>query len=608
MELRQVSIYYDSLRALADINLQINPSEVHAIVGEHGAGKTSLCLVISGFLKPHSGAVLIDGQAASSWTPSRARDVGIELVAEDNPLVDNLTVADNLFLDNRGVAAHPFVNRQKQLELARALFRAHRIDLDPGLSCRKLRLSDRVLVDILKHLIKRPRVLILDEALQKLTTPMMGEIIRLLEESRNRGMSVIFVTHRIDDIYHFANKVSIIKNGEILITDSVKNIDKINLIKLAYTQISSKDQIDDANQEFYGLLKYNEAVLKKLAVNLIVVDRMKNIKLVNEYARDFFEIQESSYLNTPLRQLFEPRNREAFEVIQGGLSNPEGGLFYNIPLHRNGVESIANIRIHPINDESFLIGYYLIIEDITERERLREQMLLSEKLASIGLLSAGVAHEINNPLEIVCNHIRYLQFTCRDPALLDTVGKMEDEINSITQIVSNLVAFSDRNRKKLELLELNGLIASILALLKYNAEHRNIAISFRTQADPVYLHINRTELKQVILNLMKNSFEAMNGGGSLTILTNSTTDGGPPMAEIVVRDTGGGIRGGNINDIFLPFFSTKKDQDGNLGLGLSVSYGIIKKYNGTITVRNTEEAGCEVVVRLPLSRVETQTP
>jgi len=601
LELQNISLFYDTLKVLKDINLKIQRSEVHAIVGEHGAGKTSLCMIMSGFLRPHSGKFIIGNRVLDSMSPKKAYNFGIEMVTQQNPVVDNFTVAENLFLDNRGIASHPFINHKQHLGIAQAYLREYDFSINPNALLRNMKLSDRVLVDILKHLFNKPRLLILDEALQKLTAPNLKKMIQILKELKQIGMSIIFVTHSIDDIYNFADKVSIIKNGEILITDSVKNIDKINLIKLAYTQISSNEDLENANQEFYSLLKYNEAVLIKLPVNLIVVDHHRKIKLINDYTKQYFGIEESSYLNMPFKELFlvDEDNREAFALIEHGLTEQSSQTFYNVPLHRNNSELITNIKTHPIYDESFLIGYYIIIEDITEREKLREQMALSEKLASIGLLSAGVAHEINNPLEIIYNYIRYLKFHSKNKKVTETVNSLEEEINSISQIVSNLISFSDSNRHQIELVELNELIDSMVNLIKYNARYKNIHISFKKKSNPIFLKANKTEIKQVILNLMKNSFEAMPSGGKLNIHTAEKNGQDSSLVEITFQDTGSGIKRHNVNDVFLPFYSTKKDRDGNLGLGLSVSYGIVKKYDGTIAVRNLNGNGCEFTIHFP---------
>jgi len=128
----------------------------------------------------------------------------------------------------------------------------------------------------------KPKVLILDEALENLTTASLTKILPILKHLRDEGSVIVFITHRIDDIYEYADKVTIMRKGELLITDSAQNIDKINLIKLAYTQIPKEETLKNVSSEFYQLLKYNQAILEELPVNLIVTDRDHYIKLFNE--------------------------------------------------------------------------------------------------------------------------------------------------------------------------------------------------------------------------------------------------------------------------------------------------------------------------------------
>lgn len=144
LELRNINLYYESLKALKSINLTINEAEVHAIVGEHGAGKTSLCLILSGFLKPHSGKFILDGRLVDSLSPKRALALGIEMVTQQNPMVDNFTVVENLFLDNRGIALHPFINHKKHLRIAEAYLKQYAFQLDPSAFLKSMKLSDRV--------------------------------------------------------------------------------------------------------------------------------------------------------------------------------------------------------------------------------------------------------------------------------------------------------------------------------------------------------------------------------------------------------------------------------------------------------------------------------
>ena len=152
-----------------------------------------------------------------------------------------------------------------------------------------------------------------------------------------------------------------------------------------------------------------------------------------------------------------------------------------------------------------------------------------------------------------------------------------------------------------EEIELNGEIRNMLNLVKHNARYKDITIHFEPYQRDLLIRASKREIKQVLLNLLKNSFEAMPSGGDIFIHTTLSNENGANMVQMTFQDTGPGIGDENPNNIFLPFYSTKKGQEENLGLGLSVSYGIIKKYNGTIAVRNLENSGCQFLIKIPQS-------
>ncbi len=149
--------------------------------------------------------------------------------------------------------------------------------------------------------------------------------------------------------------------------------------------------------------------------------------------------------------------------------------------------------------------------------------------------------------------------------------------------------------------DVNHLIRNILNLIQFHARYQQIEIHFEPCEADLSIQANKNEIKQVLLNLFKNSFEVMPAGGEIFIRTLLVNANGEPLAQIQFKDTGPGISDENPDNIFLPFYSTKKGQEHNLGLGLSVSYGIIKKYRGTIAVENLDSTGCRFTITLPQS-------
>ena len=165
LKLTDISLDYGQFRALRNIQFTLGDSEVHAIVGEHGAGKSSLGMVISGVLEPQSGLIRFDGQSYRSLTLKTARKLGIEMVHQHTlSLMEHFTVAENLFLTT--VPFNRLARKHQMVYAVTAFFSAYDVDLEPRMPVKNLNLPDRIFVDILKHLYANPRVLILDEALE----------------------------------------------------------------------------------------------------------------------------------------------------------------------------------------------------------------------------------------------------------------------------------------------------------------------------------------------------------------------------------------------------------------------------------------------------------
>lgn len=600
LELRGISLNYGPVRVLKNVGLTLGYAEVHAVVGEHGAGKSSLGLVLNGFHKPSAGTICFAGKEYAAFTMPLALKLGIHMIYQQAQLYEQFTVAENLFLSNPQIKRFAWPSKTRFIKAARDLLAHYNFDLDPATPLQNLHVSDQTIIELLKHLYLRPKLLILDEVFERLASPARYKILPLLMELKQAGTSFLFITHRVDDIYSLADRVSILRNGEILVTDAVSHLDKINLITMAYTQIAAEErQIENINQEFYHLLRYNEAILRNLPINLVVTDTDHRIKLVNEHCKQHFQLAATAYLDRPVADLLA-ESQDTLQILTDALNSGESQTFYQLPLTLNGLSTINNIKTFPIYDGSHRIGSIITIEDITEHDQLQKQLILSEKLASVGLLAAGVAHEINNPLEIIYNYLSYLKYNVRGQELQDAVQYIHAEIGSITNIVSNLHAFSDhRSKMSTEEFDLNDLIWTMLNLLQHHARHKAIEMRFDPSPTALFILANKNEIKQVLLNLFKNSFEAMPSGGEIAIETRVISENEQPYAQIVFRDTGSGIGDDNPNNIFLPFYSTKHGQENNLGLGLSVSYGIIKKYQGTITVENLAERGCQFIITLP---------
>lgn len=596
LQIHNISLNYDSISALKEVSFSLEKGEIHAVVGEHGAGKSSLAHIIAGFQTPGMGTIIWNAKRVENHNHQSALSKGIRMVSQNNPLHDNLSVAENLLLNHRA-GLFPILTRKRILKEAGRYLAETGFNLDPSQPLTNLRLADRALVDILRHLYHHPKLLILDETLEKLSSENLRQILKILNKKTRDGLTVLFISHRVDDIYNIADRVTIIRDGCVYLTEKIDHIDKMTLIRLAYTH-ALRDRDIRSKESFNQIIRFNEAILKDLPVALFVIDQDGIIRMQNKNARN---LTGKRSVGKSVLKLFSDSTSVFSKCVNPQKIPVKAKTHYQIPLSIKGQIKIFNISTCPVNERSTSLGYLLILIDVTEQERLREQVTLSENLASIGLLAAGVAHEINNPLDIMGYYLENLRFSGLTDQQIQTLKGIEEEIESVSQIVGNLISFSDKNPREEQTFDLQKLTKNLTELLSFKAEEIGIHFSSYTPDEPVMVDGNPNEIKQVLLNLARNAFDAMKNGGDLKISLSCKQD----QAILEFQDSGPGIPEEILKEIFLPFFSTRPETGQNMGLGLSISYGLIQKNKGILSLENIKKGGCTARVSLPC-RTEPQ--
>ena len=262
------------------------------------------------------------------------------------------------------------------------------------------------------------------------------------------------------------------------------------------------------------------------------------------------------------------------------------------------------IKFYPLLDKERdppSINCIMIIEDVTARLAYEEKIRLAEKLASLSMLSAGVAHEINNPLSSILINIQNLISTEYVPERLEDLKLIEQETKRIARIVHNLLEFASCSTKVERITDVNYSVEKVLRLLGYSIKKESsIIISTELSASLPHAAIREDEFNEILINLIKNAIEAIGSEGQITIKTIYLQE--KSMVECSVDDTGQGIPESILPRIFDPFFSTKGDY-GNSGLGLSIVYGLVQEFNGEIEVESKEGYGSCIRIRLPVANL-----
>src|SRR6267142_1539281 len=330
------------------------------------------------------------------------------------------------------------------------------------------------------------------------------------------------------------------------------------------------------------LKEFNESIVESINVGLMAVDLDGRITRLNSALEEIFSITRDEVIGKKVEELFAEDFADTLHQVLGpdGWHLPQTRQIYKLhTATRAGRSLVLNIALAPLcADSDEQTGALGVFEDVTQRLHLEEQLQQREKLSSIGLLAAGVAHEVNTPLTGVSSYTQMLlgMLSETDPkhALLQ---KIRNQAERATNIVNNLLNFS-RTGSATEFrdVDINEVLDDTLQLLEPQLRRHQIEIARVYDPDAPAVYGNAGKLQQVFTNLILNARDAIPEGGRITLATSGSEDG---SITVEVSDTGIGIAPENVAKIYDPFYTTKGVGRGT-GLGLAVSYGIVQEHTG----------------------------
>ncbi|HKT90317.1 MAG TPA: ATP-binding protein [Candidatus Sulfotelmatobacter sp.] len=353
--------------------------------------------------------------------------------------------------------------------------------------------------------------------------------------------------------------------------------------------------------EYERLKDFNENIVESINVGVMALDMEDRIESWNAQMEVMYALPRWQAMTQPVRSIFPADFVEEFYRIRqnAGINN-----LYKFRLHTPAGEArTVNVAIAPLVTRKFqVIGRLVIMDDITERVELESQLSQADKLSSIGLLAAGVAHEVNTPLAVISSYTQMLAKQLQgDPQKSGLLEKITRQTFRASEIVNNLLNFSRTSGTEFADVDINKVITDTLALLEHQFKTAKIQVHSELMPGISAIQGNPGRLQQVFLNLFLNAKDAMPGGGKLSVATSNGE-----MVSVRVSDTGSGIAPEHIQRIYDPFFTTKtapkEGQNRGTGLGLSVTYGIIQEHAGKIRVESDPGAGTTFALDFPLSR------
>jgi two-component system, NtrC family, sensor kinase len=396
-------------------------------------------------------------------------------------------------------------------------------------------------------------------------------------------------------------------------------LDEAGEVQYIVEKIRDVTHVKKLERELSGIKMFMEKFVQSSMSGIIAADRRGRILVMNPAAEELtgYTFQEARHKIT-VRDLYPPG--QAKEVMRKIMSEDFGGkgkltCSPTIMLSTQGEEIPVELTAAIIYEGGKEVATMGIFNDLrgklAQEEKMKEVLVRAahaEKMASLGQLAAGVAHEINNPLTgiLLYGGLLLEDLHNSDPKYQELQSIIEDA-NQCRNIVKGLLAYSRQTRANKEILSLNELVEQSLSLIRDQSLFINIEIVKELSDEDSLIKVDRSQLNQVIINLVINAIDAMERKGALTLRTYCDRGrkrgvgkkGAAGFAYLEVSDTGCGISGENLPRIFDPFFTTK-DLGRGTGLGLSTVYGIVQENGGTIWVKETSQAGTTFMLELPL--------
>ena len=348
-----------------------------------------------------------------------------------------------------------------------------------------------------------------------------------------------------------------------------------------------------------GSKGFLQSVIDGIEDSIAIVDRDYNILFANKAARKRISVDEEQIIGKTCYRAFhdqdEPcRHCQTSMTFECG----EACTATYTETEPDGQERFVELHTYPIEGPDGRVERVIEINrDITERKYLEMQLVQASKMAALGELAGGLAHQLNNPLVGVQNFVQLLlsRMDEGDPnrKLAETIERAGREC---VKIIKNLLSFSRESRRDFSDVDINNVIDDVLSLLEKQITLKGVRIKKILPADTPRFQGNATQLAQVVMNIIQNSAQAIEGNGVITIRTGTDADREEVIVEI--SDTGKGISRQHLDRIFEPFFTTREE---GTGLGLSVAYGIVKNHEGRIEVESKEGKGTTFSFAFPIT-------
>jgi two-component system NtrC family sensor kinase len=399
-------------------------------------------------------------------------------------------------------------------------------------------------------------------------------------KTQDKLIGLVAFGPKVDNTYLSAEDWDIMFNIASPLTLSVENASLYSELESQFNEISY-------------LKEFNENIIENINVGIVVLTKLNIIKTWNDFMALRFRISAGDAIGKKAYSLFGYDLWKKVYPKKKGLSSVQN---VKVQTGEEEEELVFDIHISPLkDDQGNVMGTILVFEDMTEKIMIQGQLITSEKMASVGMLSAGIAHEVNTPLTGISSYCQFILDNPEDPENIHMILKIQDQVQRANKIIRSLLNFSRQKGEIPTDLDLNKTINESIALVEHTLKKKDIALK-KEYDFKQRMYGYSIRLQQMFINLFINACDAITDSNGTISVSGIETNGD---IMIRIKDNGKGIDPRHMKKIFEPFFTTKEKGKGT-GLGLSITYTIVQEHYGDITVNSKVNKGTTFIITFPV--------
>lgn len=598
LELDSVSVNDHRLIPIHDVNLKIRQGEIFSILGDNESGTATVVRVLSGDVVPNRGRIIFNGKKYRRLNVSQSKSIGIETVYKYSGIVPEQSVYENLFMNRY------LTKKTGQLDHHQMEFRANQILAD-FLPNAKIAVTKPLgyynyqiqnIVDVAKSFCFPARLIILEELKGRLDKYELSRVREIVSRLKDQGVGVLYISQHVDEIYNYADRVAVMKNGSIVNSYDVSGYDKMQLIQMSYTHLYDQEELEKKNFELYYSASFNESIINYLPLAILVTETKGAIVFANKLFSKIFKITIDKYWNKPFNDLLQ-LSEESLQSVKDCIEDGEIRKIYFGQTDLLASESRYVLYLIPFFDsDNAFLGLSFLWINYLDSIHFENQLDIYGRMISLDETFGKLVHKIRNPLGIIKNYTRIIENASDEKHVIDNVKVVNQEIDKIKEIINGLAVKIHNTSKEQHqnIVHVYQFLHGIKQEIQHWLDDKGIDLRISVHPD-LMLSMEQELLTQVLMNIIINSVEALELNGSIVISDSIEKNG---RLILTFADNGHGISQDNLQRIFEPFFSTKST-DEIRGLGLSICRDIMQKYGGFIEVDSTLGKGTAFKLYFP---------